>query len=75
MAVTKAEKDILDLIAKYSFLTDCKDTGLLDLNSYAQIVYRFGERNMERIKYYMQRLDEHHNDTRAFLDNLIGNDQ
>jgi len=72
MDITKAEKDILDLIAKYSFLTDCKDTGLLDLNSYAHIVYRLGERNMELIKYYMQRLDEHHNDTRAFLDNLIG---
>ena len=72
MALTKAEKDILDLIAKYSFLTDCKDTGLLDLNSYAHIVYQFGERNMELIKYYMQRLDEHHNDTRSFLDNLIG---
>ena len=75
MALTEAEKTILDVLAQYSFLTQCKDTGLLDANTYAQIVYRLGEKNMELIHYYMQRLDGHHNDTRAFLDKLIGNNE
>jgi hypothetical protein len=73
MAPTKDEKSLLDLIAKYTFLTDCKDTGNLDLVTYSEILYQLGEENMERIKYYMQRLDEHHNDMRAFLDSLNHN--
>jgi hypothetical protein len=70
MAISSEDKELLELIAKYTFLTDCKDTGNLDIVTYSEILYQLGEENMERIKYYMERLDEHHNDMRAFLDNL-----
>ncbi len=53
---------------KNTFLTDCKDTGNLDIVTYSNILYQLGEDNMERIKYYMERLAEHHGDMREFLD-------
>ncbi len=64
------EKHPLDLIAKYVFLTDCKDTNLLDLGTYSKILYQLGEDGMERIKYYMERLEEFHHDTSKFMDDL-----
>ena len=73
MPPSPKEKVLLDLIAKYTFLTDCKDTGNLDIVTYSKILYQLGEENMERIKYYMERLDEHLNDMRAFLDSLDNN--
>jgi len=69
MTVKQTEKELLDLIAKYTFLTDCKDNGLLDLGIYSNILFRLNTEDMERIKYYIQRIDEQHNDMRAFLDN------
>ena len=66
------DKQLLDLIARYTFLTQCKDTELLDLGTYSKILWHeLSENEMEKIKYYMQRLDEHHNETREFLDNCI----
>jgi len=47
-----------------------KEKDLLDLVTYSKILYQLGEENMERIKYYMERLDEHHNDMRSFLDGV-----
>jgi len=63
MTVQQKEKELLDLIARYKFLTGCKDNGLLDLGTYSKILYQLGEENMEH-------LDEHHNDMRAFFDGV-----
>ena len=61
---------MLDLIARYTFLTGCKDNGLLDLGIYDKILYQLDEVDMERTKYYMERLKEHHDETREILDRV-----
>jgi hypothetical protein len=43
MTPTKDEKELLDLIARYTFLTHCKDTELLDLGTYSKILYQLSE--------------------------------
>jgi hypothetical protein len=70
MIMKQQEKELLDLIAKYTFLTNCKDNGLLDLGTYSKALYQLDEEDMERIKYYMQRPEEHHNDTSKFMDGI-----
>ena len=51
-------------------LTDCKDNGIIDLATYVEILGQFPEEDMERIKYYMERLEGHHNDTSKFMDGI-----
>ena len=75
MPVKQEEKVLLDLIARYQHLTDCKDNGLIDLGKYSKILWEnLSEDDMERIKYYMQRLEEHHADTSKFMDRYIDKD-
>jgi hypothetical protein len=72
MPVKQEEKVLLDLIARYQYLTDCKDNDLIDLGTYSKILWEnLSEDDMERIKYYMQRLEMHHADTRAFMDKYL----
>ena len=72
MQVKQEEKALLDLIARYQYLTDCKDNNLIDLGTYSKILWEtLSEDDMERIKYFMQRLEEHHADTSSFLDKYL----
>ena len=68
MPISPKEKGLLDLIAKYNFLDQCNATGLLDRYTFDRLVYQMGADNMEKIKYYLKQLNEHHEDTREFLD-------
>ena len=72
MPIKQEEKVLLDLIAKYQYLTDCKDNDLIDLGTYSKLLWDIlSEDDMERIKYYMQRLEGHHADTSAFMDKYL----
>ena len=71
---TRKRKTLLDLIARYTFLTECKDTDLLDLGTYSKILYQLSGEDMERIKHYVQRLEEHHNDIRKIACHECGED-
>lgn len=62
------KKALLDLIAKYNFLDQCKATGILDRETFDRLTFQMGSDNMEKIQYYLKQLNEHHEDTRAFLD-------
>ncbi len=55
MPISSEEKALLDLIARYAFLTHCKDTELIDLGTYSKILYQLSEEDMERIKYYTRK--------------------
>jgi len=68
MPISPEEKDLLDLIAKYNYLDRCNATGLLDRDTFDRLVFQMGSDNMEKVQYYLQRLNEHHEDTREFLD-------
>ena len=68
MEITEHEKNLLDLIAKYNFLDQCNQTGLIDRDTFDRLVFQMGSDNMERVQYYLKRLNEHHDDTREFLD-------
>jgi hypothetical protein len=72
MPVKQEEKVLLDLIARYQYLTDCKDNDLIDLGTYSKILWEnLSEDDMERIKYYMEQLEKRHNDTSKFMDSYI----
>ena len=72
MPVSRKEKRLLDLIARYQYLTDCKDNDLIDLGTYSKILWEnLSENDMEHIKYYMQCLERHHADTSAFMDEYL----
>jgi hypothetical protein len=68
MPISPEEKRLLDLIAKYNFLDQCNATGILDRDTFDRLTFQMGAENMEKIQYYLQRLNEHHEDTREFLD-------
>jgi hypothetical protein len=75
MPVKQEEKVLLDLISRYQYLTDCKDNDLIDLGTYSKILWEnLSEDDMERIKYYMEQLEKHHNDTSKFMDSYIDKD-
>jgi hypothetical protein len=70
MPIPPEEKSLLDLIAKYTFLTHCKDNEQLDPGTYNEILWKLSREEMRRIKYYMERLNGHYEDMKAFLDGL-----
>jgi hypothetical protein len=75
MTIKQEEKVLLDLIARYQYLTDCKDNNLIDLGTYSKILWEnLSENDMERIKYYMQCLERYHADTSAFMDEYLEKD-
>jgi hypothetical protein len=41
---------------------------LLDRETFDRLVFQMGSNNMEKIQYYLQRLDEPHKDTIKFID-------
>lgn len=68
MPISPTEKALLDLIAKYNFLDQCNATGLLDRKTFERLTLQMGSDNMEKIQYYLKQLNEHHENTREFLD-------
>jgi hypothetical protein len=70
MVLTDNEKEILEIIARFTFLSSMKDTGHLTEEKYTEIMEQFGHRNHELIQYYLETLNQHLTGTREFLDNL-----
>lgn len=68
MSLNDAEKELLDLLAKYSFLEQLKHKGVITEESFDKLLHSFGADNLERINCYLRRLDEYYRDTSAFLD-------
>jgi len=62
----------IDIIAQYNFLTECQEKGYITKETYDQIVYGFGPKNLEMIDYYVVRLNDHFKDTARYLDSLKG---
>lgn len=70
MSLEHHEKVIVELLAKYSFIEHCKETGIISPEDYAEICKSWGEKPLELIKFYLTRIDEYHKDTRTFIDEL-----
>ena len=70
MALTDAEMHILDIIARYSFLIECRDKGLITEEKRQEIVFTFGPKAIELIKYYDDKSEEHLLDGEEYLDRL-----
>ena len=66
MTLADSEKEILEIIARYTFLANLKDTGHINEEKYKEIMSQFGYRNHELIQYYLGILNE----TKTFLDNI-----
>ena len=70
MALTEAEIHILDIIARYNFLIDCRDKGLITEEKRQEIVFTFGPKAIELITYYDDKTEEHKMDGGEYLDRL-----
>jgi hypothetical protein len=70
MTLADSEKEILEIIARYTFLANLKDTGQIGEEKYKEIISQFGHRNHELIQYYLRILNEHLSETKIFLDNI-----
>jgi hypothetical protein len=64
------ETTALDIIARYSFLTECQEKGYITKEKYDEIVFGFGPKNLEMVDYYVVRLNDHNKDTARYLDRL-----
>lgn len=72
MPLTDDEIHALDIIARYSFLLECRDKGHITDERCQQILFTFGQKNLELIKYYEDRLEDHIMGTEDYLDSLKG---
>jgi hypothetical protein len=70
MALTEAEIHIIDILARYNFLIQCRDKDLITEEKRQEIVFTFGPKAMELIKYYDDKLEEHQLDGEEHLDRL-----
>ena len=70
MALTDAEIHIIDIIARYNFLIECRDKGLITDEKRQEIVFTFGPKAIEMIKYYDDKVEEHQLDRAEYLDRL-----
>jgi len=70
MALTEEEMNILEIIARYDFLIECRDKGYITEEKRQQIVFGFGPKNLELIDYYVNRLEDHIMNTSDYLDSL-----
>lgn len=70
MALTEAEIHILDIIARYNFLIDCRDKGLITEEKRQEIVFTFGPKAIDLITYYDDKTEEHQMDGAEYLDRL-----
>ena len=70
MSLTEAEMHIIDIIARYNFLIECRDKGLITEEKRQEIVFAFGPKAIELIKYYDEKAEEHQLDGAEYLDRL-----
>ena len=70
MALMDAETHIIDIIARYNFLIECRDKALITEEQRQEIVFTFGTKALELIKYYEDKLEEHQLDRAEYLDRL-----
>ena len=70
MALTEAEIHIIDIIARYNFLIDCRDKGLITEEKRQEIVFTFGPKAIELITYYDDKTEDHQMDGAEYLDRL-----
>ena len=70
MALTEPEMHIIDIIARYTFLMECRDKGLITEEKRQQILFNFGPKAIELIKYYDEKTEEHQLDEEDYLDRL-----
>ena len=70
MALTETEIHIIDIIARYNFLIDCRDKGLITEEKRQEIVFTFGPKAIELITYYDDKTEEHQMDEAEYLDRL-----
>ncbi|MFC1876500.1 hypothetical protein ACFL2E_04410 [Thermodesulfobacteriota bacterium] len=70
MVLKNDEKNVADILAKYAFIEQCKETGLITLTEYTDICNSWGDWALELIQQYLRRIDEYHQDTRKFIDEL-----
>ena len=72
MALSEEETNVLEVIARYSFLLECRENGYITEDKYKNIYRSFGLKNKQIIQYYLERLTEHKKDMVSFLDSVQG---
>ena len=72
MPLNDDEIHAIDIIARYNFLLECCSKGLLSDEKCKNILTGFGQKNLEIIKYYNERLSDHVMDTERYLSSLKG---
>ncbi|MBW2633171.1 MAG: hypothetical protein JRE14_03405 [Deltaproteobacteria bacterium] len=70
MALTDEEMNILEIIARYNFLIECRDKGHITEEKRQQIVFGFGPKNLELVDFYINRLEDLILDIPDCLDSL-----
>ena len=70
MALSKHEMEIAELLAKYVFIEHCKEKELITLEAYVNICNSWGDKALALIQHYLRKLDEYHEDTRKFVDEI-----
>ena len=72
MPISSEEKDLLQLVAKYTAITTYKDNGIIDIDTYSKILWdNLSRDEMERIKLYMEYLNGHHVEMKDFYDKFL----
>ena len=75
MPLSDEETNALDVIARYSFLSECRESEYITEEIYKQIYQSFGLKNKQLVLYYLERLTEHKKDMVSFLDSVQGEDK
>ena len=70
MALTEAEIHIIDIIARYNFLIEYRDKGLITEEKRQEIMFTFGPKAIELINYFDAKAEEHQLDGPEYLDRL-----
>ena len=70
MPLSDQETTALEIIARYSFLTECQEKGYITEDKYKEIVFGFGPKNLEMVNYFIERLDEYFKDMSLYIDSL-----
>jgi len=75
MTLSEEETNVVDVIARYNFLLECRENGYIKEDKYKQIYRSFGLKNKQIIQYYLERLTEHKKDMVGFLDSVQRDDK
>ncbi len=70
MALSEAEIHIIDIIARYNFLIEYRDKGLITEEKRQEIMFTFGPKAIELINYFDAKAEEHQLDGPEYLDRL-----